>query len=135
MTERERPLPAFVHTAAQTIERRLVELGARPAPEPVVQRLTLNGLTPARHRQQLYVPYGNEPEPLTEEHVERLALGIFEATKAPTFYRLQLPEALASALTSESKGCSVRYLEMYDIGWDAYRQRLDVLFDKEDDVA
>lgn len=135
MAERERLIPDFVHRAAETIERRLTELGARPALEPVVQRLHSTGLTPAEHRQQLYVPYGRKPIPLTEEHVEHLALAVFEATSAPTFYRLQLPEAMASAVTSESRGCSVRYIEMYDIGWDAYRQRLDVLFDREDDVA
>lgn len=117
-----RTLPKLADEAATRLQAELERLGASPALEPFIAKA---GDT----RDQLYVPYGNEPRELTEEDIEVLARSIVERTKTPTFFRLQLPAGLAFAERRETRSVSCRYLEMYDIPWDMWRVQLDVLFD------
>jgi hypothetical protein len=121
--------PALIHEAADRLQDKLLELGAKPALQPTIERLRDN----APARVQLYVPYCNEPRALTAQDIDDLAMAIVEHTKAPTFYRLELPEGFGGAARIESKAVSCRYIEAEDIQWGERRCRLDVLFDAEDD--
>lgn len=121
--------------SARLLEERLLALGVRPALEPTEEKLYPVHLAPHPNRVQIYVPNtasGMEPRDLTDEDITTLAESIADRTKAPTFYRLKLPEAVESARLIETRSVSVRHVRYYSIGWDKCGDRLDVLFDKED---
>ncbi len=120
--------PTIVGTAAKRLEEHLRALGVMPAFEPREAKLHPGSLSGGRH--QMYVPGDFKPRDLTESDIEALAQRIAEQSKAPTFYRLQLPEGIDFAAAIETRSVHCRYIRYYNIQWDKKGDRLDVLFDE-----